>query len=233
MGIQTQPLFFAPLRVFFNIHTHLPLGHAQTIEVESLHLNQAKSPSAAFQSVGLHPWYLNGLHWTEAEQWLHTQAAQANNFAIGEAGLDKKCDTPWEVQMQAFEQCIKVSETQQLPLIIHCVRAFSELIRLKKRLKPTQAWILHGFQKNPAIAQQCLDAGCYLSYGEALLQEKGHTAASLMQTPVTQLFLETDRSNAAIADIYQKTASLLGIEMGSLTAQIEQNWSRINPKRAV
>lgn len=220
-------------RVFFNIHTHLPLGHADLIEVESLYFGQVKTPAATFQSVGLHPWYLEGLDWNATEPWLHAQAEQAYTFAIGEAGLDKVCDTPWEIQLKAFEQCIKVSEQHQLPLIIHCVRAFSDILHLKKRLKPTQAWVLHGFQKNPTIAQQCLDAGCYLSFGEAFFQEKGHAVASFLQTPLTQLLLETDHSIVAIADLYQKAATLLGIEMEALIAQIEHNWLQINPKRVI
>ena len=101
------------------------------------------------------------------------------------------------------------------------------ILHLKKRLKPTQAWIFHGFQKHPSIAKQCLEAGCYLSFGQALMDAKGHTTASFLQTPRNRLFLETDYSNYSISDLYNKASYLLGIEIEELTTQIEENFAQI------
>ena len=137
LDIQSPLLFFHLCRVLINIHTHLPLGAPDTLEVQSLHFGQVKNSVASAQSVGLHPWHVEALDWDESKRWLQALAENHNTVAIGEAGLDKVCNTPWEKQLQAFEYCISVSESLKLPLIIHCVRAFSDILHLKKRLKPT------------------------------------------------------------------------------------------------
>ena len=34
-------------------------------------------------------------------------------------------------------------------MVIHCVKAFNELIELKKKYRPQMPWVVHGFRNNP------------------------------------------------------------------------------------
>ena len=89
---------------------------------------------------------------------------------IGECGLDffkKTIDE--QKQIHFFSKQIELSEALELPLIIHCVRAFHELFYLHKLYKPKQAWIVHGFNGSLKLATQLLEKGIYMSFGKTLL----------------------------------------------------------------
>jgi TatD DNase family protein len=208
-----------------NFHTHSPTLSVGIIELESVYYGQSKLPLANLQSVGLHPWYLEGIDFEVAKQWLSKQIEQPETCAIGESGLDKVCNTPWDLQLSAFKLCADLAESAEKPLIIHCVRAFSEIIALKKEWRPRQSWIFHGFDKNPATAAMLLRAGCFLSFGMALLRKNSSAAESLQATPADRFFLETDDAGESIDLIYETAAKLRGQEIKDLEGQIEMNFA--------
>lgn len=213
--------------MLYNLHTHHPVLTPGIFEIESVYFGQEKKPVSPRISAGLHPWHLNGVDWTQAEQWLREQAAGPATVAIGEAGFDKVVATPWDVQMTAFQLCFKISEEYNKPLILHCVRAFDELLALKKTWKPAQAWIFHGFEKNAETARMLLHAGCYLSFGAALFREKSRVAEALRQTPANRLFLETDATDFSIEKVYQRAAELRGETPEKLAAQMAENMAAL------
>ncbi|MDO8365498.1 MAG: TatD family hydrolase [Saprospiraceae bacterium] len=212
--------------MFINIHTHHPTLLPGLLEIESVYFGQVKAPVANMRSVGLHPWFLEGIEMEVANKWLHEQAALKNVVAIGEAGLDKVCKTPWDLQLLAFQHCIEISESVGKPLIIHCVRAFSEILALKKQWKPRQTWVFHGFDKNVLTAEMLLRAGCCLSFGAALLREKSPALQSLRACPGDRFFLETDDAAVSISAVYERTAELRGIKPGKLEGLLKVNFAR-------
>lgn len=213
---------------YINIHTHQAGADATVLEIVSRYRGQPE-PHARWQSVGLHPWHLEGFEKQEAQRWMAQQAARPEVIAIGEAGLDKITPTPWETQITAFECCIECAETLRKPLIIHCVRAFNEVLNLKKRLAPRQPWIIHGFAKNASTAHMLLDAGCYLSFGAALLNPDNHAAEALRQTPADRFFLETDDKLLAIQTVYERAAAIRNVGVPALKAQIENQFDILFP----
>lgn len=210
---------------FINIHTHRPTGKPGCVELENRHYPQAGSTLTAYSSVGLHPWFLNEDHYKIACNWLHEQAAQPNVLAIGEAGLDKVTDTPWALQLDAFQFCIALSESLQKPLLIHCVRAFSEIIALKKQWNPQQPWIFHGFDKNLPTARMLLHHECYLSFGKAIFSSHSHTGEVLFEIPANRFFLETDDADVSIEATYLQAAFLRGIAVKELSAILHENFT--------
>lgn len=209
---------------FFDIHTHFPTGNAGVTELENLRFGQVASGRTKFCSVGLHPWYLKADGFDAEKQWLDQQSVLPGVCAIGEAGLDKVCDTLWSLQEAAFRYCIDVSETVQKPLVIHCVRAYNEVIQIKKHRKPKQSWIFHGFNKHPDTAQMLLKEGCFLSFGAALLKPGNHSAEALQQTPEDRFFLETDDDpDVEIAAIYEQAALLRSISLEQLKGLMAKN----------
>lgn len=152
-----------------------------------------------FFSVGIHPWDAHRFQ----TQWID-QISILLTFqqvlAVGECGLDNKIETSIEEQTVVFERQIDLSEYHNKPLIIHCVGCFNEIIALKKERKPKQAWIIHGFRGKPQLAEQLLQAGFYLSYGEYF------NADSVAVTPIDRLLVESDESTKPLSEIYSAIA---------------------------
>jgi TatD DNase family protein len=206
---------------YINLHTHR-LSHPEgVLAIHSRLLGEAPN---GYGSIGLHPWYLSGIDWSNCQEQLLEAAAIPNVLAIGEAGLDKIHGAEWSVQVKAFEVCISVSEALHKPLVIHCVRAFNEVLALKKKWQPKQSWIFHGFNKNGTIADQVLTAGAYLSFGAALLVQSGPVQTVFTGVPLDKIFLETDDQTVPIAEIYLKAAALKKITLEELQHQIELNF---------
>lgn len=211
-----------------NIHTHRPTGRPDLLEIVNVRFGEQLKDTPACFSVGLHPWYLQENKLEEATEWLRGQSTNPSVLAIGEAGLDKVTDTPWDLQMTAFRHCIEVSEAVKKPLIIHCVRAFSEIIALKKQLKPAQPWIFHGFDKNQPTADLLLREGCYLSFGRAVFREKSHAASVLQQAPGGRFLLETDAAaDTGIEEMYRAAAALRGVTPENLSASLHDTFQKV------
>lgn len=134
-------------------------------------------------SVGVHPWHADT---GDVAAVRRMALDDPRVVAIGECGLDRFRGPSLEVQQRVFEQQIRLSEELGLPLIIHCVRAFAELIALRLKYKPAQPWIIHGFRGKPELAAQLVRHGFYLSLGRL------HNLAVPGAVPPEQLLHETD-----------------------------------------
>lgn len=141
----------------------------------------------AYHSVGIHPWHTSNVDTSTIEN-LKSLAINPQVVAIGETGLDALKGASLDIQTEIFLLHVTLSEQLQKHLIIHCVKAFNEIIALKKRLRPTMPWIIHGFRGKPQLAQQLLDNGFYISLGEKFNTE---TATII---PSNRLLFETDES---------------------------------------
>ena len=68
--------------------------------------------------------------------------------------------------MKVFEAQVAEADRRGKPLVIHCVRCFPELIRLKTNAGADSVqWVLHGFRGAKRKAFELLDAGFALSFG--------------------------------------------------------------------
>lgn len=172
-------------------------------------------------SCGVHPWYSE-----DAEPQLKFLKEIANDLrivAIGEAGLDKLKGPELAIQQTVFEQQVQLSEQLQKPLIIHCVKAWDELLKIKKIYQPRQPWIIHGFKGKVELAEQLLSHGFFFS-----VNDKFHDDA-IRAIPLDRLFCETDVSETTIEEVYNEVANTLEISVEALASQIEENVKRIFP----
>lgn len=207
---------------YYNIHTHAPVLAPTVAEIESIWYGQPKIPTALRRSVGLHPWHLMNVDLDTAAQWLRAEAIQPQVAAIGEAGLDKITATPWDLQLRAFEICLQVAQEVNKPIVIHCVRAYNEVLE-HLRAFPNIRAVFHGFDKNVTVATGLLKQGCYLSFGAALFRERSHAADVLRQMPADRFVLETDDTNISIITIYERAAAIRGVTVAEIGVQVEKN----------
>ena len=95
-------------------------------------LPDTKSPNTGKPfSAGIHPWYIPA-HPEETLKELERLAASPSCKSIGEAGLDKYASTPLPLQRELFIRQAELAVSRQLPVIIHCVKAWDELLAIKK-----------------------------------------------------------------------------------------------------
>ena len=169
-------------------------------------------------SAGLHPWDVTGGD-EDSFRKLEELIASPHVLAVGECGFDTLKGPSHELQEQAFIRQIELSERFKKPMILHVVRDFDSVIRLRKTLKPTQPWLIHGFRGNPTQMNQLHTQGILVSFG------LNSNPASLKTVPVNRLFLETD-GKCSIQDVIQTAASLRNESQEEVKQQLKKNINR-------
>ncbi|MFU8844528.1 MAG: TatD family hydrolase [Bacteroidales bacterium] len=205
-----------------DVHTHHPGNPRAVRNIFPGEVDRIKS--GYMYSVGLHPWHVKN---EKDDTWfkvLKTAAGKEEVVAIGEAGLDKLTDVSMDEQMTVFEQHAEIAEKAGKPLIVHCVRAWQELIALKNRRRSAVKWIVHGYNSKPAVVKMLLDNGFVLSFGKAILDADSNASAVLKQIDYPHFFLETDDSNHGIEVIYKAAAQIRNCSVEDLSVQIKDNF---------
>lgn len=210
--------------IFFDVHTHKISSNENVFSILNTYPNSSDF-SQTF-SIGIHPWFINKENLKNELLIIEQKLQEKNCVALGECGLDKIVKTDFELQKTVFKQQVFLSEKYKKPLIIHCVKAFQEIIEIKKKLKPSQIWVLHGFNKNGQLAYSLLKNGFILSVGTAIIHNKKlQDVVSIISSDT--ILLETDDSEVTIQEVYQKVASIKNIEVIELQQKIAQNFKRI------
>ena len=107
------------------------------------------------------------------------------------------------------------------PLLIHSVKATDLILQLNKEFKPKQPWIMHGFRGNKTHAEQLINAGIFISFGEKYNPE------AVRICPSEKLFLETDESAINIKRLYSQIADLRNEPPLQFEKQITENIHKI------
>lgn len=180
-----------------DIHTHLLPQEPGTALVCIGCGPMPQEPGHLF-SAGLHPWDVTEGFDSQLDA-LEEILANPRVLAVGECGFDALKGPSHELQEKAFIRQVELSERYAKPMILHVVRDFDSVIRLRKTLKPTRPWLIHGFRGGPTQMNQLQTMGIMVSFGLK------HNPESLKTVPSDRLFLETD-GNCPIADVIQAAA---------------------------
>ena len=201
--------------MIYDIHTHHhpPIPGTAIVQLAP----DDFSPQVGhFYSIGLHPWHIRE-DWRTQMAKLLVMGLHSQVLMIGEAGLDKKNGfAPMGLQLEVFRKHIYLSELLHKPLIVHCVKAFDELIALRKESKAIQPWIIHGFRGGIEQWRQLTRAGLYVSIGNR------HDKELIKELTPQQLFLESD-DFGDISTIYQLVSDNIGVGVNDLELQIGKN----------
>lgn len=212
------------LQQYIDIHTH----HARKgLSVLNRYDNFQQAEDGALCSLGMHPWYLSEGALDEQLHQLEQYAQFDNVLAIGECGLDKITKTDWALQVKAFGGQVALANKLEKPLIIHCVRAYEEVIQLLKEYDVSVPVIFHGFNKSLQVAERILSEGYYISFGAALHNERSHSSSVITHVPIEKLFLETDEAPDSIEAIYKTASMLLKTDIDTLILQLQKNFHTV------
>lgn len=212
---------------YIDIHVHDGTPASGIFILESLMAHEEKIPkdlSGVAYTYGIHPWFLNEDNHKQLIRSVENSVGHPNVIAIGEAGFDRLRGPSIDLQRRVFEEQIAISEEIRKPVVIHCVKAWDELLAVQKKLKPKMPWLIHGFRGNVKLAGQMLSKGMFLSFwfDFALRPESGNL---LKKLPADRIFLETDGADVDIRIIYNKVAGDLELPVDELKVVILKNFN--------
>jgi TatD DNase family protein len=212
---------------FIDIHVHDGVTGSGIFILESLMAHENKIPediSGVSFTYGIHPWFLNDTNYDEQIAAVEKAVSYPNIIGIGEAGFDKLRGPSIELQRRAFMEQVAIAETIRKPVVIHCVRAWDELLPMYKKLRPKMPWLIHGFRGNSQLAAQLISKGMYLSFWFSFVMRK-ESSGLLKSIPGDRIFLETDGAPIDIRTIYDKVASDLDLTVDDLKTLIVNNFN--------
>ncbi|MGV0966715.1 TatD family hydrolase [Empedobacter falsenii] len=211
--------------MFLNAHTHHLAHQTDVLELYNQFPNELNNEAKLF-SIGIHPAYIKTSSIEKEVEIINQTISNKNCLAIGEIGLDKLCETDFKLQINVFEKQLEIATQHQLPVIIHSVRAYQEILHIRKQMKLTIPFIFHGFNKNEQLLNQIIAQNCFASFGKNLLSNK-NLQIIFANLSANQFFLENDASEISIEEIYTFAADLRKITIEELQLQQAENWKTV------
>ncbi len=196
-------------------------------------------------SIGLHP--LDMDKWTAdtAEEIARLAASESKVVAIGEMGLDFFKADDKAVQEQAFIAQLEIAQALNLPVIIHCRDAATEMATLLETFFEQQGpvtGVMHCWTGNPEETQRFLNLGFFISFsGIVTFKNAAQVKASARMVPSDRILVETDcpflspvpkrkekrNQPAFVRHVAEHVAELRGIPLTQLAEQTTQNAQRL------
>jgi TatD DNase family protein len=201
---------------YFNFHVHKPSesNEGSVFFIQSYDINSQMQmvDGNSFFSIGMHPWFLKSEMIHENLAKIRAFSNHPNFLAIGEVGFDPLKSTSFELQETCFKLQADLAEEIKKPLIIHCVKSYSILLELKKKINPKMPWIVHGFRNSSKLANQLMSKGIFLSFGVSLFWEK-HLQDLICTMPLNAFLIETDDSKETIDKLTSFVCKLRNITL--------------------
>lgn len=151
-------------------------------------------PENCFPMIGLHPTSIQEDYLDQLKS-ISDQLRQNPFIAIGEVGLDLHWDKTFLLQQKdAFVRQIELSRNYQLPLVIHCREAFTEIIDILKEVRNQELYIgvFHCFSGTVEEAKQIISLGFKLGIGGVVTFKKTTLHEVVQNISLSEFILETD-----------------------------------------
>jgi TatD DNase family protein len=215
---------------FIDIHTHKLKPENNTISVKNLFPGQELPyfRGRNFYSVGLHPWYIKSVEENNDQLFLMEDVLEFDHVIfVGECGIEFNSGTDFSEQIRVFEAQAFMAEEYKKPLIIHCVKAYNEIIRIHNNLHPQMPWILHGYNGNLTTTKQLNSKNMLFSFGEILFNSASKAIESLKFLKIDRIFFESDESKNGINKIYEQGAFIKNMNTEDLKKMVWENFNRL------
>lgn len=219
---------------YLDIHTHRRDYLPGSVSVACLSYSEISAgiTSGEFTTAGIHPWWVEDFPVEDIPllknnilKLLHEKKL----WAIGETGIDRVYPEHLETQKELFLWHLNLAHESGLPLIIHSVRAYSDILQMMKEHKPKTPWIFHDFRGNEIVMKDLLriHPECYFSFGLSI-DNSPQIRELLPLVPLERLLLETDdQKHLDIHDIYLRASEQLGMDVEFLKSQLWLNFKKL------
>lgn len=178
------------------VETTLVIGIDRVSSQRAVELAQLHD--SLFAVVGIQP---NSLGKVEPDDWqaIVELATQPKVVALGETGLDRYWDlAPLDRQMEYFDRHLELASARQLPVVIHCREAETDVVAQLRAFahrqgNPAIAGVMHSFTGDIHTARQCLELGLHISFAGMVTFKKNDALRAVASTiPLDRLLVETD-----------------------------------------
>ena len=203
-------------------------------------------------SFGYHPWYVR----ERTADWLETLMGYLDQVpsAVGEMGLDRWIEDPdVPAQEEVFLAQLRLAAERNLPVSIHCLRAWGRMFELlRSEPRPACGFLLHSYGGPVEMVAPFAELGAYFSFpGYYLHERKARQRETFKRVPADRLLLETDAPDqslpaelvryplandergkpvnhpANLGVIYEQVAEWLGEPVERLAGRVEENFRRL------
>lgn len=210
-----------------NIHTHrAAVAHERVVRSWDLCKTDFRPMDSKgnYASVSFHPWSLRErMDLSASLNFLEEKLSLPEVCMLGECGLDKCCQTDFELQLRFFRAQVDLAEKLRKPVILHAVRSFDVLLSIRRSCMYHQPWIIHGFRGKVVLMEQLLRSGFYFSFGP-LFQEE-----SLRLCPEGRFYIETDDSTVPVEAVYRRVASVRNLSLDALARLQQKQFAALCP----
>lgn len=208
---------------YLDFHNHKKRRKLNENITEITSVHYGKNTEYELFTIGKHPWWTTEELSPEEVAYFKGCLSQKNCLGIGEVGLDKLNGPELLIQRKVLESQLKLANKLQKPVIIHCVRAFDTLLKIKKDFPKIPNWCVHGFSRHAILAEQLIHQGFYISLMP--VREVTNKYISLLKSlPEDRFFLETDSMpNIKIEDIYLQASKIREVSQETLQKQLVKN----------
>lgn len=198
-----------------------------------------KYPGAVYPALGIHPWNVNVLKENELEETLKLISEQNQKkvvAAIGEIGLDYKCETIWDKQLMIFDSMLRLAEELDLPVIIHSRGTTAQIVEMLPSYDLKRV-LLHWFSYPMSALYKAVEHGYFITEGPPVAYSTGIRDV-VKNVPLTNLLTETDgpvtyrklpfhgqlTRPSFIRTVVEAVAEVKNMAVGDVAEQIARNF---------
>ncbi len=201
-------------------------------------------------SFGYHPWYLH----EATPEWRSNllQYLDKTPSAVGEIGIDHWIENYDAKQQEEFFLAqLEIAAARNLPVSIHCLKAWGRLLELlKTHPLPSRGFLLHSYGGSAELVKPLADLGAYFSFpGFFLGEDKAKKQAAFRGVPFERLLLETDAPDQVLPErveevslgfegkrinhpgniraVYAGYSEVFGVDLEVLMQQVALNFGRL------
>lgn len=149
-------------------------------------------PDFIHAAIGWHPVEVK-TYKDEYLAFVEQEIIAKNICAIGEIGLDYH----WypeekELQIQVFEDHLKLAKKYDFPIIIHAREAYDDTYEILKKYAPIKG-IMHSFASDEILAQKFIDIGLEIGISGPITFKNGQSQKDVAKNiDLEKLHIETD-----------------------------------------
>ena len=171
----------------------------------------AQKYNNVYAAIGIHPVHLGPSKYIDEEETgFRTKAEKFNRekykklglnkkvVAVGEIGLDyyhiKEENNAEEIkslQKKAFQEQINLAIDLDKPIIIHCRKAYDDLLKELQFLSPKPKGVIHCFMGRWSQAEKFLEIGFYLGFDGLITYARDYDKV-IRNVPLERILVETD-----------------------------------------
>ncbi|MCQ2973988.1 MAG: TatD family hydrolase [Bacteroidales bacterium] len=208
-----------------DIHTHKIVFNSFSIVDISDNFNNLQNVN--FFSIGIHPKFIDN-NYENILLEISKLADNQNCKAIGECGIDIYSNFNINIQKSIFIKQIEIAQHKHKPIIIHCVKAYSEIISALKITKFQFPIILHSYNGNLHDTQQFLRyENVFFSFSDKCKIPNCGAQKSLKFIPINKILVETDNSDFKIDDTVKFISTFSNLDYNTLINSINTNFEKI------